>query len=90
MKESDYIKNKDGFANHAIFMSVIVQDTIGKIRINNPSVKIDDSEMVTAAILHDIGNCISDDRLHHPIIGAEYLDKIGLSRIAKIIDLIIL
>jgi len=82
--ESKFIKNKEGFMNHAIFMSLIVKDTIGKIRINNPSVKIDENEMTIATVLHDIGNCISDDALHHPLTGAEYLEKMGLHKIAKI------
>jgi len=84
-KESKFIKNKEGYRNHAIFMSLIVKDTIGKIRINNPSVKIDEEEMTIATILHDIGSCISDDSLHHPIIGAEFLESLGLERVAKII-----
>lgn len=84
-KESSFIKNKEGFRNHAIFMSTIIQDTVGKTRINNPSVKIDEVEMMKAGILHDIGSCISNDSLHHSITGAKYLEEIGLSRISKII-----
>ena len=83
--KSNTIKNPDAYKNHCKFISKIIHDTVKSIKEKNPNINIDPVEMEIAGILHDIGNCISNDTLHHPIIGSNYLKSLGLERIAKII-----
>jgi predicted hydrolase (HD superfamily) len=78
------IKNVDKYIEHAKFISKVVHNVTTDIN-NNSSIKLDLIEMEIAGMLHDIGYCVSDDRLHHPIIGANYLIEVGLPRISKII-----
>jgi len=83
--KSNTIKNPEAYKNHCKSISKIIRDTVKSIKEKNPEAKIDSTEMQIAGLLHDIGNCISDNTLHHPIIGADFLKSLGLERIAKII-----
>lgn len=80
VRQSSYIRNKCDFISHGVQISYIVDET----RIAS-KLKMDNVEMRIAGLLHDIGRCVSDDDLHHPITGADFLEEQRLNRIAKII-----
>lgn len=80
-KNSSYIKDYDGFIDHALDISFIIMNTLNQ----TPEIGINKLEMRIAGLWHDIGRCISYDGLHHPIIGAEFLEQQEYECIAKII-----
>lgn len=81
IKKSKYIENPSAFEEHGKIISSIIGRTLEGVK----DLDIDVTEMEIAGLLHDIGRCVSSDSLHHPITGAEYLEKKGLKRISKII-----
>jgi len=86
IKGSPRIQHPDAVISHAEFIAKLVQETTDRIRDAGINFPVNDAEMESAAILHDIGYCFAENKYHHPHIGGDFLRKRGYPRIGKIIE----
>ena len=87
IKGSSFVRNPEKFMLHVTDIADICRDIVIIIKKNyGEDFHVDLEEIEIAGILHDIGSVISQNELHHSVIGAEYLENIGLPRIAKMIS----
>ncbi len=84
MKGCPRIQTPDVVMAHCQFISELVAETTTKIRKVVPDFGVDDKEMESASLLHDIGYCFAKDPLLHPVIGGEFLHERGHPRLAQI------
>jgi len=86
IKGSPRIQNPEVVIAHAEYIAELVQDTTNKIREAGIPFPVNDDEMRSASLLHDIGYCFAENPYHHPHVGGDFLRKRGYPRIAKIIE----
>jgi len=86
IKGSPRIQHPDAIIEHAEFIADLVQETIDNIRYTGIDFPVNDLEMESAAILHDIGYCFAENSYLHPHVGGDFLRKRGFPRIGKIIE----
>jgi len=80
------IRNPKVVIAHSEFIGEIIQDTVKEIRENGVDFRVNDEEMMTAALLHDIGYGFAEDPYLHPHVGGEFLRHRGYARTASIIE----
>jgi len=86
IKGSPRIRNPGQVIAHAEFIAELVKGTTDSIRGAGIKFPVNDDEMQSAAILHDIGYCFAENGYDHPLVGGEFLRRRGFPRVGKIIE----